>query len=112
MPEDYHKYDTHQKREFWKIHVEQWQHGSLSQRAYCRKQALNVSHFYYWRRRILDQQGTGSVSFLPVAMPENFSTRQKTTAVRIHAPNGFTIELDKPHEPQDVREILSMVAAL
>jgi hypothetical protein len=47
-----------------------------------------------------------------VALPENFSSRQKATAVRIHAPNGFIVELDKPHEPQDVRELVYMVAAL
>ena len=112
MPEDYQQYNSHQKREFWKNHVEQWQQGGLSQRAYCRKHALNVGHFYYWRRRILDQQGAGAISFLPVAMPENFSNRQKITAVRIHAPNGFIVELDKPQDPQDVRELVSMVAAL
>lgn len=112
MPEDYHHYDSHQKREFWKNHLEQWQQGGLSQRAYCRKHALKVDHFYYWRRRILSKQGSRTASFLPVALPENFSSRQKATAVRIHAPNGFIVELDKPHDPQDVRELVSMVAAL
>jgi hypothetical protein len=47
-----------------------------------------------------------------VALPENLSNRQKVTAVRIHAPNGFIVELDKPLDPQDVRELVSMVAAL
>ena len=112
MPEDYQLYDSLQKREFWKNHVGQWRQGGLSQRAYCRKHALKADHFYYWRRRILSKQGSKPVSFLPVALPENFSSRQKITAVRIHAPNGFIVELDKPHDPQDVRELVSMVAAL
>jgi hypothetical protein len=47
MPEDYQQYDTHQKREFWKNHVERWQQSGLSQRAYCRKYALKADHFYY-----------------------------------------------------------------
>jgi hypothetical protein len=112
MPEDYQQYDTHQKREFWKNHVERWQQSGLSQRAYCRKYALKADHFYYWRRRILNQQGTGPVSFLPVALPENFSSCQKTTAIRIHSPNGFIIELDRPHDAQDLQQLVSMVAAL
>jgi hypothetical protein len=112
MPEDYQLYDSHQKREFWKNHIGRWQQGGLSQRAYCRKHALKADLFYYWRRRILSKQGAEPVCFLPVALSESFPSRQKITAVRIHAPNGFIVELDKPHDPQDVRELVSMVAAL
>jgi hypothetical protein len=110
MPENYHQHNSRQKRQFWKSHVEQWQQSGFSQRAYCRKNGLNTNHFYYWRRRILSPKG--EISFLPVALPESFSARQKASAVRIHAPNGFIIELERPHGPQDVQELVCLVAAL
>lgn len=110
MPENCHQHNSRQKRQFWKTHVEQWQLSGLSQRAYCRKHGLKTNHFYYWRRRIQSPQG--QISFLPVALPERFSARQKVSAVRIHAPNGFIVELERPHGSQDVQELLSMVAAL
>jgi hypothetical protein len=110
MPENYQQYDSHQKREFWKVHFEQWQQGDLSQRAYCRKHGLKTNHFYYWRRRVLTPQA--DVSFLPVALPESVTSRQKATAVRIHAPNGFVVELNRPHDIQDIQELVCLVAAL
>jgi hypothetical protein len=110
MPEDYQQYDTHQKRKFWKNHVAQWQQSGLSQRAYCRTHGLRAGHFYYWRRRMLSPPK--EISFLPVALPESVTSRQKACAVRIHAPNGFIVELDRPHDPQDVQQLVSMVAAL
>jgi hypothetical protein len=110
MPEDHQHNDSRQKREFWKHHVAHWQQSGLSQRSYCIKHGLKTNHFYYWRRRILSQQQ--EISFLPVTLPEHFSSRQKTTAVRIHAPNGFIVELERPQDPQDVQELVSMVASL
>jgi hypothetical protein len=110
MPEICHQHDSRQKRQFWKSHVEQWQQSGLSQRAYCRNHGLKPDRFYYWRRRIQDPQG--QISFLPVALPESLSARQKIGAVRIHAPNGFIVEFERPHGSQDVQELVSMVAGL
>jgi hypothetical protein len=110
MPEGHQHFDSRQKRQFWKNHVEHWQQSGLSQRSYCRKHDLKTNHFYYWRRRILSPQG--EISFLPVALPERFSSHQKTTVVRIHAPNGFIVELERPHGHQDVQELVCLVAAL
>lgn len=110
MPEDYQQYDPRQKREFWKRHVAHWQHSGLSQRAYCGKHGLKTNHFYYWRRRILSPKG--EISFLPVALPQSLCSQKKAAAVRIHAPNGFIVELQRAHDPQDVQELVSMVAAL
>lgn len=62
MPEDYHQYNSHQKHDFWKTHVEQWQQGGLSQSAYCRRHGLKANSFYYWRRRILSPPGEVSLS--------------------------------------------------
>jgi hypothetical protein len=86
--------------------VEQWQQSDMSQRAYCRTHGLKAGHFYYWRRRMLNPQG--EISFLP----ESVTSPQKTCAVRIHAPNSFIVELDRPHDPQDVQHLVSLVAAL
>jgi hypothetical protein len=54
----------------------------------------------------------GEICFLPDTLPESLSARQKPNAVRIHAPNEFIVELERPHGPQDIQELVSMVAAL
>ncbi len=56
MPEDYHLFDSHQKRCFWENYVKQWQQSGLSQSAYCREYALKAHRFYYWKQRILKPQ--------------------------------------------------------
>ena len=110
MPEDYHLYDPRQKRRFWAAHIEQWRHSDLSQSAYCRRHNLHRHRFFYWRRRIIKPQET--ISFLPVALPAADTTAPVATAVRIHTPNGFAIELDSQHSIGELERLVAMVASL
>jgi hypothetical protein len=109
MPEDYDSYDSQQKRTFWQTHIEKWQASGLSQRAYCRKHDLIIQRFYDWRRRIIPADNN-QVSFLPVALTG--SPAKKHSSVRIHTPNGFTIEIEDQNGSIEISRLVSMVAAL
>lgn len=109
MPEDYHLFDSQQKRRFWQSHVEQWRQSGLRQSAYCRRHDLSAHRFYHWRRRILGADKS-AVSFLPVAL--SASLRQHRPTVRIHTPNGFTIEVETQGASSEIRQLVAMVAAL
>ena len=39
------------RAEHWRAHIEAWQSGRQSQRAYCRAHELSYSAFLYWRRK-------------------------------------------------------------
>ena len=41
-----------EKRHYWQQHIDAWQRSGLSQKAYCQREALAVSNFGYWRRRL------------------------------------------------------------
>ncbi len=110
MPEDYHLYSSGQKRQFWTAHIEQWRQSDLSQSAYCRRHDLDRHRFFYWRRRIFKPKET--ISFLPVTLPKAETTGPITTAVRIHTPNGFAIELKLQHSACDLGRLVTMVARL
>ena len=69
-------------RTFWQAQFEQWQTGGLSKAAWCRREQLNVTAFYYWCRIFEQDQATGSndhspgigtspSSFLPVALQQH-----------------------------------------
>jgi len=110
MPEDYHLFDPRQKRRFWAAHIEQWRQGDLSQSAYCRKNNLDRHRFFYWRQRIFRPQE--AVSFIPVKLPEVHASAMAATAVRVHTPNGFIIELETRQGSDDLEHLVAVVAGL
>ncbi len=109
MPEDDHRYSHEQRRRFWQQHVEGWQQSGLSQIAYCRSHDLKVQQFYRWRRRIM-AAAPRPVSFLPVTLAA--PTRQPPASIRIHTPNGFTIEIDSQGGDVELGQLIGMVAGL
>lgn len=109
MPEDYHRMTREQRRRFWQQHVEGWQQSGLIQSAYCRRNDLNAHQFYRWRRRIM-AAAEAPVSFLPVALAA--PTRQQSASIRIHTPNGFTIEIDSHEGIVEFGQFIGMVAGL
>ena len=109
MPEDYDSFDPQQRRHFWKAHIEQWQTSGLSQRAYCLQHDLILHRFYDWRRR-LKAADNNRVSFLPVSLAGGASFNQPS--VRIHTPNGYTIEIDNQIGSAQIDRLVAMLAAL
>ena len=110
MPEDYHRMTREQRRRFWQQHVEGWQQSGLTQIAYCRRNDLNAHQFYRWRQRIMAATET-PVSFLPVAIAS--TPQQSQPAIRIHTPNGFTIEIDSLEDGSvELGQLIGMVAGL
>ena len=108
MPENVDQPTTQHKRSFWEHHLEQWRQSGLSQLAYCREHQLKPHRFYYWRRRFLKPQA--DVSFLPVTLPAD-SIRQPQL-VRILMPNGCVLELEGRAEPEQLKRLVNIVAAL
>ncbi|BBO88526.1 IS66 family insertion sequence element accessory protein TnpA [Desulfosarcina ovata] len=109
MPEDYDSFDPQQRRNFWQTHIERWQASGLSQRAYCVQHDLILHRFYDWRRRI-KSGGNNRVSFLPVSLTGSASFNKPS--VRIHTPNGYTIEIGSQLSCTEVDRLIAMVASL
>ncbi len=109
MPEDYDSFDSQQKRKFWENHIERWRASGLSQRAYCKQHDLIIHRFYDWKRRIIPADKP-HISFLPVALTG--SSTRKHPSVRIHTPNGFTIEVENQIGSTEIGRLLKMVVAL
>lgn len=109
MPKEYDSFDSNQKRKFWEKHIKQWEASGESQRAYCRNHDLIINRFYDWKHRITAADKS-QVSFLPVALKDSVSNNH--LSVRIHTPNGFTIEVEDKDGSIEISRLLSMVAAL
>jgi hypothetical protein len=109
MPEDYDSFDSQQRRKFWQNHIERWQISGLSQRAYCKKHDLTTHRFYDWKRRIKSADNP-PVSFLPVALTDR--PARTCPSIRIHTPNGFTIEVENQIGSIEIDRLLKMVTGL
>lgn len=109
MPEDYDSFDPQQRRKFWQTHIERWQASGLSQRAYCIQHDLIIHRFYDWRRRIKSDENN-RVSFLPVSLAGSAAFNQ--LSVRIHTPNGYTIEIGNPIGSTEIDRLIAKVASL
>lgn len=109
MPEDYDSLDSQQRREFWIDHIKQWQVSDLSQKAYCKKHDLIPHRFYDWKRRI-KSANKPPVSFLPLALTDR--PTRTDPSIRIHTPNGFTIEIDNQFGATEIDRLLKMVTGL
>jgi hypothetical protein len=109
MPEDYDSFDPQQRRKFWETHIEQWQVSGQSQRAYCLQHDLIIHRFYDWRRRIKSADNN-RVSFLPVSLTDGASFCHPS--VRIHTPNGYTIEIGNQIGSKEIDRLVTMVATL
>jgi len=108
MPEESHPFGSQQQRSFWENRVEQWLKSGLSQAAYCRRHQLKPHQFYYWRRRVQALQD--QVSFLPVEFTG--PQVQNHPAIRIHTPNGFTIEIEDHNTAVPIETLVATVAGL
>ena len=106
MPEEPQSIDTQQRRNLWTSHIEQWQKSGLSQAAYCRRHQLKAHRFYYWRRRL--SASHDQVSFLPVALSPSQGIQHPT--IRIHTPNGFTIEIEDHHRFVEIQPLIAAIA--
>jgi len=74
-----------EKRHYWQQHIDAWQRSGLSQKAYCQREALAVSNFGYWRRRL--SGGTPDTRFIPLGVAP------VSSVTRIHLPDGILIEV-------------------
>jgi hypothetical protein len=60
----------------------------------------------------LHLQAQGDDLVLPVTLPKAETTGQVTTAVRIHTPNDFAIELKLQHSACDLERLVTILARL
>lgn len=89
---------TEQKRQHWQQHIEAWRQSQLTQREYCKQQAIPFSCFSYWRTR-LNRLAEGQKKLLSVQVP-------CTTTVAVMLPCGIRLEVPA-HALEEILPILT-----
>ena len=60
------EFDSEQRRQFWKEHIDRWQLDGMSQTAYCRHYSLKPHQFTYWKKRL--SQIDSAITFVPLQL--------------------------------------------
>lgn len=79
------------KSVFWSDHLAAWQSSGLTQLAYCRRHALSLPSFGYWRR-VLRRSAleSSSLSLVPVVVSESVPVAD---SIEVRLPNGVQVQL-------------------
>ncbi len=79
------------KSEFWSGHMAAWKSSGLTQAAYCRRHALSLPSFGYWRR-VLSRPAlvSSSLSLVPILIGEPESVAE---SIEVRLPNGLQVLL-------------------
>ena len=79
------------KSEFWSGHMEAWKSSGLTQAAYCRRHALRLPSFGYWRR-VLGRLPTRSS--LPALVPILVGEPEPVVeSIEVRLPTGVQVRL-------------------
>lgn len=79
------------KSEFWSSHMAAWKRSGLTQAAYCRRHALSLPSFGYWRRVLgRPPEVSPSPALVPILVGEPDSVLE---AIEVRLPNGVQVQL-------------------
>ena len=92
----------------WLAIVERHAGSGLSAVAFCREHSINLSRFYWWRRRLrLTDQLPNST---PVGFLELVScSKQPDSGIRIRLCDDLWIEVDQGFDPRTLRGVIETV---
>lgn len=95
------------KQEFWRQHVRAWEQSGLSQKAYCEDQALCLSVFGYWKRKLgFSEHAAPRFYPLAVAAPP-VSEKTGSAGLHVHLKDDrFRIEVKPGFSAALLREIV------
>lgn len=86
--------------------VREWGQSGQSQKEYCQTRNIPHSKFYYWLRKIRDQQTTDNqTDFIAVRIRQSKSAGD----LDIHYPNGTIIKLHSPIDLVMVKTLLQIL---
>lgn len=79
------------KAELWSSHMAAWKSSGLTQVAYCRRHALSLASFGYWRRVVKSLPvAPSSPALVPILVGEPESVVE---AIEVRLPNGLQVQV-------------------
>lgn len=113
------KRQSGERETFWRDAVARFRMSGLSVRAFCRREKLQESAFYFWRRTLADRDGKAATkprptskraarpAFLPVSIRRDAIV--PTSGLTLELPSGGVLRFS---ESMPVERVAALVRAL
>jgi hypothetical protein len=85
---------------YWQGILEEHRHSGLSAAAFCREHQINRDRFYWWRKRLENNNGHSKQSGFLELVP---SCQSKNSGIRICLPGNIYVELEQGFDPATLR---------
>jgi transposase-like protein len=96
------------REQHWRQVVAQWRRSGLTVRAFCLKQGLSDTLFYWWRRELERRDGL-SAGFLPVRVTHGEVTPQAKAGVEIVLANGRCLRVRPGFDHATLVEVVDLL---
>ena len=93
------------KRRYWQGHVESWRKSNLSQAEYCRRNALPVKSFGYWKKRH-SRSSAEPLRFFPLVVPTPLRIQESSSLQLTMQERRFTIEIKEDFSPTTLKRLI------
>jgi transposase-like protein len=94
------------RQQFWQMALEAQQESGLSIAAFCQKEGICQSAYYYWRRkpagRVAKPRGKTSPDFLEVVLPN-----RNAIALELVLSSGHTLRINPGTDNKILGQVLS-----
>jgi predicted acetyltransferase len=86
--------------------IQEWEQSGQSQKLFCQARSIPHSKFYYWLRKLReDQSPVSETDFIAVRIKQN----KMQGAMDIHYPNGVVVKLHAPVDMIMVKTLLQIL---
>ena len=102
-----------ERRRFWRVHVEAWRQGSLSQAEYCRQERLPLASFVYWKSKFgKTETASRQPSLVPVPVQLTSVRSSCTPPLRLCVDDRFRIEIGGNFSPAVLEKLIQTLTHL
>jgi hypothetical protein len=90
----------------WRRLISEQKRSGKSVAAFCREQELCASHFYWWKKRLLENT---AARFVEVQVAESPAHVVGDSRIEVRLQNGRSLLVGRGFDPEHVRGLLAVV---
>ena len=73
----------------WSKIIQNWEQSGLSQKRYCQEKSINLSTFYYYKRRLPQNPGLIELPAPFVRKERSIGLHLQSSSIELNIPEGF-----------------------
>ena len=93
------------KKSYWQQQIRNWKTSGLSQKEFCQRQALALSTFSCWKRRI-EKSETEKIQFYPLLIPPSNTPPADSGLLLFLGKKRFAIEVKEEFSPTVLKKLI------